>query len=217
MSDALKDEVYRIRHKVYCEELAFEPQRPNGREHDEYDAHSLHLLIRNVKSGEFMGCTRLVLTRPEEPDHSLPFEKLCAATLDRSIVDPAMLPRNKIAELSRLAVLARFRSPKGAAGSTRQASDAARPRFPYILACLYLGTIKFARLNGIDTVFALTDERLLRHLRLLGIRIDTIGGPVEHRGRRLPSMMSPSAIINDLDIMVRPFYRKLAAEIRQPR
>jgi N-acyl amino acid synthase of PEP-CTERM/exosortase system len=83
-SDALKDEVYRIRHQVYCEELAFEPRRRNGRERDEYDAHSLHLLIRSVQVGEFMGCARLVRARQEDSHYPLPFESACAATLDRS-------------------------------------------------------------------------------------------------------------------------------------
>ena len=58
VSEILRDEVYRIRHQVYCEELAFEPQRPDRREKDVYDAHSLHLLIRTVQTGNFAGCVR---------------------------------------------------------------------------------------------------------------------------------------------------------------
>lgn len=220
-SDALKDEVYRIRHQVYCEELAYEPRRPDGRESDEYDPHSLHLLIRSVQIGEFMGCTRLVRARPEDPHYPLPFEKACAATLDRSIVDPAKLPRDSIGEFGRLAVLARFRKRKGeekhAEGLIQNFATLTRPRFPYILAGLYLGTIELARLNGIDTLFVLTEERLVRHLRKLGVKIQTIGGPIEHRGQRLPSMMSASGIIKNLNFIVRPLYRTVAAEVAQGR
>jgi N-acyl amino acid synthase of PEP-CTERM/exosortase system len=218
-SDALKDEVYRIRHQVYCEELAYEPVRPDRRERDEYDAHSLHVLIRSVKIGEFMGCTRLVLTRPEDPNYPLPFEKACAATLDRSIVDPAKLPRGSIGEFGRLAVLAQFRKRQGeeqhATGLIQAFSSLLRPRFPYILAGLYLGTIELAQRNGIDPLFVLTEERLVRHLQKLGVKIRIIGGPIEHRGQRLPSMMSPSGIINDLNFIVRPLYRAIAAEVAQ--
>ena len=178
-SDALKDEVYRIRHQVYCEELAFEPRRSDGRERDEYDAHSLHLLIRSEQIGEFIGCTRLVRTRPKDPHYPLPFEKACAATLDRSIVDPARLPRDSIGEISRLAVLARFRKRQGeenhATGLIQNFGTLPHQRFPYILADLYLGTIELARLNGIDTLFVLTEERLARHLRMLGVKIQAIG------------------------------------------
>lgn len=220
-SDALKEEVYRLRHQVYCEELAWEPQRPDRREHDEYDAQSLHLLIRSVAIGEFMGCTRLVLARRDDPHHPLPFEKACAATLDRSIVDPAKLPRHTIGEFGRLAVLARFRKRKGeenhASGLIQTFGTMLRPRFPYILAGMYLGTIELARLNGVDNLFVLTEERLVRHLQRLGVKIHTIGGPIEHRGQRLPSMMSPTGIIDDLSFIVRPLYRTIAAEVAQGR
>lgn len=37
-TDELKDHVFRIRHNVYCEELKFEPERPDKRETDEYDS-----------------------------------------------------------------------------------------------------------------------------------------------------------------------------------
>ena len=216
-TDELKDEVYRIRHQVYCEELKWEPVRPNRREMDDYDAHSLHLLIRSIKIGEFMGCTRLVLTRPQAPDHPLPFEKACAASLDRSVIDPAGLPRDGIGEFGRLAVLRRFRNRKGeeksATGLIQSFNTLMRPRFPYILAGLYLGTIELARLNGIDTLFILTEMRLIRHLRRLGVKIQTIGEPIEHRGQRFPSMLSASDIIKNLGFIVRPLYRTVCDEI----
>ena len=81
LSDALKDEVYRIRHQVYCEDLKFEPARSDKRETDEYDLHSLHLLIRSVKTNEFIGCTRIVRPLPDDPYYPLPFEKACATLL----------------------------------------------------------------------------------------------------------------------------------------
>jgi len=220
-SDALKDEVFRIRHQVYCEELAYEPQRPDRRESDEYDAHSLHILIRSVQINEFIGCTRIVRARPQDPYYPLPFEKSCAATLDRSIIDPAKLPRDGIGEISRLAVIARFRKRKGeekyAVGLVENYGTLTQPRFPYIPAGLYLGTIELARVNGIDTLFCLTEERLVNHLRKLGVNLQGIGGPVELHGSRIPSMMSASAIIKNFNFLVRPLYRTVAAEIAQVR
>ena len=218
-SGALKDEVYRIRHQVYCEELAFEPRRSDRREHDEYDAHSLHVLLRSRHRSEFIACTRIVRARPENPHYPLPFEKACAATLDRSIVDPAKLPRERIGEISRLAVLAQFRKRQGEekheAGFMPKFSTLMSPSFPYILAGLYLGTVELARLNGIDTLFVLTEKRLARHLRMRGVKIQAIGAPIEHRGQRFPSMMSASGIIDNLDFIVRPLYRAVAAEVAQ--
>jgi len=193
-SDALRDEVYRIRHQVYCEELAYEPQRPDRRERDEYDAHSVHLLIRSAQIGEFIGCTRLVRTRPDDPHCPLPFERTCAATLDRSIVDPAKLPRHSIGEVSRLAVLAGFRKRRSEegreSGSSQNFGALTYRQFPHLFAELYLGIIELARMNGIDILFVLSEERLARHLRIIGFKVQTIGAPIEHRGQRLPSMIS---------------------------
>ncbi|PTR07359.1 N-acyl amino acid synthase of PEP-CTERM/exosortase system [Nitrosospira sp. Nsp5] len=217
-SEALKDEVYRVRHQVYCEDLKFEPMRLDGREIDEYDACSLHLLIRNVSTHEFIGCTRIVRTDPENHQHSLPFEIACTNALDLSIVDPAKLPRQSIAEVSRLAVISRYRRRKGEATKTVGISDEDfgtpdLPRFPYIPIGLYIGTIELARLNGIDTLFVLTEERQAAHFGKLGVKIQTIGSPVEHHGKRIPSMMSISGIINNMRRMFRSLYRTIAADV----
>lgn len=219
LTDELRDHVYRIRHNVYCEELKFEPERPDRRETDEYDSHSLHCLIRSIHTGEYVGCTRLVLTRPGDPRHPLPFEKTCAATIDRAVLDPAHLPRHTIAEVSRLAVIARYRRRKGEAATPAPVSDDSfgtkdQPRFPYIPVGLYLGTIELAALHGIDTLFVLTEPRLANHFSKLGVKVQQIGGPVEHRGTRIPSMMSVTGIIESLNFVVRPLYKVVAAEVR---
>lgn len=217
-SEALKDEVYRVRHQVYCEDLKFEPMRPDRREIDEHDACSLHLLIRNVNTHESIGCTRIVRTNPENRRHSLPFEIACTHALDLSIIDPTKLPRQSIAEVSRLAVISRYRRRKGEATKTVGISDEDfgtpdLPRFPYIPIGLYIGTIELARLNGIDTLFVLTEERQAAHFGKLGVEIQTIGNPVEHHGKRIPSMMSISGIINNMRRMFRSLYRTIAADI----
>ena len=219
-SDALKDEVYRVRHQVYCEDLKFEPVRSSRRETDEYDPNSLHLLIRSVKTNEFVGCTRIVRPFPDDPSHQLPFEKTCAALLNRSIVDPAKLPRHRIAEISRLAVVASYRRRKGeensAVGiSSEDFGTPQLPRFPYIPIGLYLGTTELARRHGIDTLFVLTEERLASHFGKLGVKLQVIGDPVEHHGKRTPSMMGVNAIINDIRNIIRPLYHTIVADIER--
>ena len=218
VSDALKDEVFRIRHQVYCEELAFEPRRPNKRESDEFDAQSLHMLIRNVQTRQFIGCTRIIRARPDDPQQLLPFERSCAKAIDRSIVDPAKLPRGSIAEVSRLAVISPYRRRKGESKMTVPMSDAdfvmvIHPRFPFIPVALYLGTVELARLHGIETLFVLTEARLANHFKRLGVQIQSIGAAIEHRGQRIPSMMSTSAIVNNLRMIFRPLYRTIAKEV----
>lgn len=218
LSEALKDHVYAIRHRVYCEELAYESARPDRRERDEYDARSLHLLIRSVQTDEYIGCTRLIRPAAEPPDDVLPFEQVCAGALDRSIVDPASLPRQTIAEVSRLAVIGTFRRRKGEERSVLPLSEQdfgtpAQPRFPYIPIGLYLATVELARLNGIETLFVLTDERLASHFSKLGVELRTIGRPVQHRGVRIPSMMSTHAILESLRPILQPLYRAIASDL----
>ncbi|MBS0176495.1 MAG: PEP-CTERM/exosortase system-associated acyltransferase, partial [Nitrospira sp.] len=103
LDTALLDQAYHLRHEVYCEDLKYEAERPGRRETDQFDAHSVHCLLRTVeRPHQPVGCTRIVLANPADPDLPLPFEQTCAHTLDRSIIDPAKLPRDRIAEISRL-------------------------------------------------------------------------------------------------------------------
>lgn len=214
----LRDECFRIRHDVYCRELGYEPLRPDGRETDAFDAHSIYCLLRANESGRYIGCIRLILPNPTDPAALFPFEKTCATTLERDLIDPAKLPRDRIAEVSRLAVVSAYRRRKGEKDSegTISAGDFGspeRPRFPYVPVGLYLGMISQAQRFGIDTLFVLTEPRLARHLSLLGVHIKRIGGPVEHRGRRVPSMMSVPEITGSFGPFVRPLYEQIAGEV----
>ncbi|WP_374260029.1 PEP-CTERM/exosortase system-associated acyltransferase [Zoogloea sp.] len=217
--EARRNEVYGIRHEVYCEELGFEPVRPDRREIDDNDRHSLHCLMRTSTAPQtLVGCNRLVLARPEDPAHPLPFEHACSATLDRSIIDPAREPRGSIAEVSRLAVRAHYRRRKGETKTALALSDddfgtKEQPRFPYIPIGLYLAVIALAKREGIETLFMLTEPRLADHFSKLGVKITQIGGPVEHRGIRVPSMMNVDHVIKNLRFFIRPIWRVVADEI----
>ena len=214
-----RNDVFGIRHEVYCEELGFEPVRPDRMETDEYDRHSLHCLMRTVNTPQtLVGCNRLVMTRPEEPAYPLPFERTCAATLDRSIIDPARQPRGAIAEVSRLAVRAHYRRRRGETKAAVALSDedfgtSNQPRFPYIPIGLYLAVVAMAKREGVETLFVLTEPRLADHFAKLGVKITQIGGPVEHRGIRIPSMMDVNAIIKGLRFFVRPIWRVIEAQV----
>ena len=222
-----RDDVFAIRHEVYCEELGFEPVRPERRETDEYDTHSLHCLMKTSgENARLVGCNRIVLARPGDPHYPLPFERTCEATLDRSIIDPAKLPRDSIAEVSRLAVRAAFRRR---AGDSKTAVSINRedfgtkdqPRFPYIPVGLYLGAVHMAERSGIETMFVLTEPRLAAHFGKLGVKIRQIGGPVEHRGLRIPSMLDVKSIIKGLRWLVRPIWNTVVEDMeagyQQPR
>lgn len=217
LTEELKRENYRLRHEVYCRDLGFENERPDGLETDKYDRHSLHCLMRAVESEIYVGCARIVLADPEDKHRPLPFEEACAQTLDRSLIDPARCDRSKIAEISRLAVLGRYRRRKG---ETKQPfvlddnlGEGERLRLPYLTLGLYLGLIAMARVRGIETLFVLTEPRLAAAITRLGVNLQQIGGPIEHRGTRIPSVMIVEHIINGMNAYVRPFFDVIAAEI----
>lgn len=218
-SDTVRNEIFRVRHEVYCEELGYEPQRPDRLEIDAFDAHSLHCLLRTQGDAAApVGCVRLVLTDPNDRSALLPFERTCADALDRSLCDPSRLPRERIAEVSRLAVRSQFRRRRGESASTLPLSEddfgtKTQPRFPYIPIGLYLGAIALAQRQGVEKIFVLTEPRLASHFAKLGVEITQIGSPVEHRGIRIPSMMDVQAITRDLRMIFRPIWRVIKAEV----
>ncbi len=219
LDDARINDVFFIRHDVYARELGFEPVREDQREIDKYDYRSLHCLVRTADtSSRLAGCARLVLTDPADPHAPLPFEVTCKNTLDRSIIDPAKLPRGRIAEVSRLAVMSEFRRRKGEQHSEAGISDTdfgerEQPRFPYIPVSLYVGALAMAKRQGIDIIFTLTEPRLAEHFAKLGVNIVPIGGPVEHRGQRVPSMLVVEDVYKGIRLMMRPLWHAINEQI----
>ncbi|CAM4043091.1 PEP-CTERM/exosortase system-associated acyltransferase [Roseateles saccharophilus] len=212
LDDASREAVFRIRHEVYCRDLGWEPIREDGLERDAFDAQSVHCLLRHRVTGEPVGCTRLILADAAHPEALLPVESSCAAVLDRSIVDPAQLPRRTVAEVSRLAVMRNFRQRKGESQSAATVSDddfqsrGQHARFPYIPVSLYFGAAAIARRLGREHVLVLTEPRLAAHFSRLGVHIQSIGGSIEHRGQRVPSLFITSRFAPGLRPLIRPLY-----------
>jgi N-acyl amino acid synthase of PEP-CTERM/exosortase system len=214
----LQAQAYEIRHRVYCEELAFEPVRPDRCERDQYDARADHILIRSVKVNRFVACARVVRVDPADPSSKLPLERSCATAIDRTIIDPERLNRARIGEISRLAIVPEFRRRRGEKNAAVVVSEADfgsvdLPRFPYIQVALYYGTIALAKRLGIDTIFILTEPRLAKHFNKIGFRVHPIGAPVEHRGQRIPSVVTVTETEENLSRSVRPLYELLCDSI----
>lgn len=221
LDDATRDQAFSIRHQVYCEDLGFEAVRADRLETDEYDAQSLHCLLRT--SGDdhaLVGCSRLVLARPDDPDHPFPFERACAANLDLHTVDSRRLPRHKIAEVSRLAVRKTYRrrrddngGPVPLAGA--DSGDTPHVRFPFIPVGLYLGTMAIAERQGIEHTFTLTELRLADHLAKLGFQATQIGPAIEHHGQRIPSIIDVQGSIRSIRTMIRPMWHVIREAVNQ--
>lgn len=219
LDETARSQVYGIRHEVYCEDLAFEPVRADRQEIDEYDRHSVHCLMRTSDDTHtLVGCMRLVLARPEDPDFPLPFEIACGNTLDDHMVDSRKLPRDKIAEVSRLAVRQQYRRRRGEQKHAvmlkeRDFGTPTSPRFPFIPVGLYLGVTALAERLGIEKAFVLTEPRLAAHITRLGFDVTEIGPPIEHHGTRVPSIIDVQGSILGLRSLTRPMWAVIRAEI----
>lgn len=196
---------------MYCEALAYEPVRPDRRACDEYDNPAHHVLVRSLKADRFVACARVVHVDPADPSCHLPIERTCPATIGRNIIGPGRLDRGRFGEISQLALVPEFRRRRGAQHAAIAVSEAGfgsvdLPRFPDIQAALYYGAIALAKRLGIETIFILTEPRLAGHFSKLGAHPRPIGAPVEHRGQRIPSVMTVSETEAHRPRSVRPLY-----------
>lgn len=219
LDEATRRQVFEIRHEVYCRDLGWEPLRDDGLEIDAYDPQSLHLLLRLRGSGEPVGCTRLVLADPSDPSLPLPFERSCEGVIDRQKIDPKTLPRRQIGEVSRLAVMRRFRQRKGEENKAISISDedfeprGMRARFPFIPVGLYMGVAAMVYRLGLSHVFLMTEPRLLQHFARMGFGIEQIGEAVEHRGLRAPALLRSDTFRSGLRPLVRPMFTAIETDI----
>lgn len=204
---ALRDEVYKIRYQVYCQELQYEPasQNKDGLEQDVYDVRSQHCLLLHRSTGRYAGCIRLVMPDPADQAAKLPFEKLCADSLYPDIAEPIFAKRHLLGEYSRLAVPEEFRRRKEDKGHPLGNFDMVsytqfeQRQFQHIPLGLYLAGAAVAVRMGLDGVIAMMEPRLARHLKRFGMIYEQIGDVVDHHGPRAPFYCSRYTLFKNLD------------------
>ncbi len=199
----LKDEVFRIRYKVYCEDLGYEPPEkfPDQKESDSYDEYSAHYLLRHIPSGRYAGCVRVIQPQGESSDIPFPFEKICTHSLNLSAAN-----RHQFCEISRLAVLPEFRKrqgeetlPEGIVFLKEDEESIAHERrqFSVIALSLYWMCVLTGYYNQRDGV-TLMETRLSRHINRCSLFSQQIGDFVEFRGKRAPFLFIANALMSHL-------------------
>lgn len=202
-SDALKNEVYKLRYQVYCIETGFENPElyPHEREFDEHDSHSLHYLILHRKSQIYAATTRLILPDPNNHEMLFPIEKY---TRIDNIELLRNIPRENLAEASRFCVSKSFKRRKSEAGTlTGVASNWAdnftekeRAIFPHITIGLLSCLIKMSAKNDIHYWYAVMEPSLARFFSSFGIYFVPIGPLVDYHGKRRPYMIKMSDLLD---------------------
>lgn len=220
-SDALIEEVYKIRHQVYCDELNFLPKSPNGLEQDAFDKHSDFLLIKHLPSNRFTSCVRVV--KSSSSDELLPLEHFCKDSIQHDEFDPALFKRDEICEFSRLAVISDFRrrkSDKYAGSGTGVISETTYSEqelrcFPFIAIGLYMTAATMALNSGIKHAFVMMEPRLARSMKFVGIKFIQIGEPIEYHGKRAPYYINAEIFMSNLDKGFKALFIEINKEIEK--
>jgi len=219
LTPALRNEVFRIRHNVYCEELAFEEIKEEGQERDEFDPQSVFAMIKHKPSNNFTSCVRLVKSSCAE--ELLPIEKFCIESITNEELHPSNFKRAEICEISRLAVKADFRRRKAdqfqgsATGAIHETSysETELRCFPFIAIGLYMAAATLAIEGGMKHVYVMMEPRLARSMKFVGIHFIQLGDAIEYHGLRAPYYINPHIFMNNLSPGFKSLYNSISRDI----
>ncbi len=184
-------DVFRLRYKVYCEEWGFEnpADHPGGIEKDEFDAYSVHFGALVAETGELIGTIRIILNS----ERGFPIEHHCTFDSDLSFVN-----KNRIAEISRLAVSKDYRkrvvdeliySDGSSADEIVRRSVVNKERRKHeffiimgLYVCMYRESVEL----GLTHWYGLMAKGLHVLLQRSKIQFQPIGPEVDYHGRRVP-------------------------------
>ncbi|WP_213996799.1 PEP-CTERM/exosortase system-associated acyltransferase [Arsukibacterium sp.] len=208
-----KNKVFRLRHKVYCEELSFEPPRPSGLEQDDFDRRALHCSLAEANSNEIAGTVRLI--HCEQDPGPLPIEKYFAGRFTAPHLTPACFPRQHVCEISRLAVAAQFRRriKDTAAKDLPALSSSSRPFNRFIAIGLYLMATAMCLEKGYYHGFVTIEPSLARILQRIGINFNQIGEAIDFNGKRAPYYLDAREVVANLLPEYRDLMQRLSSQL----
>ncbi len=193
-SPELLREAFRVRYQVLCVDQrapGFQASNyPEGMESDSYDRHSFHILLRHRPSDKFVGTARLVLPDPLDPKKLFPTERYMQ--IDPNLIDMSKLPRQSMAETSRLHIVRGLRRRREDNEENEneivveENQTKIRRRFPHPLLALAVGLIRISVVHNIRYWLSVMDPALNRLLSLYGLQHEPIGPITEYYGQRRP-------------------------------
>ena len=215
----LKEEAYKIRYKVYCEELDYESTTkfPNGLEIDVYDDYSIHCLLKHRSRGIYAGCVRLVLPQQQNQIGTFPLEKVFGEHFSLT-----QTCRTNFCEISRLAVTSDFRKRQGEANipegivffpANESGTAQKNRRFPVIALSLYWTSISLALIHKLD-ILAIMEPRLARHLKRFGITSSLISDLVDYRGKRGLFLIQPTKLLDHLNTDMQELFNLIHTDVQ---
>jgi N-acyl amino acid synthase of PEP-CTERM/exosortase system len=215
-TNQLVQDVFRLRYRVYCEELHYESTEafPDGMEQDSYDRRAVYCLLKHRASNRFVGCIRVLLSDPEQIEAKFPFEQFLNTSSQN--FDFAALPRPRICEVSRLAIISEFRRHKGDSSHAcdPQLTDVERFLLPSLSLGLYLAGASVMIELGMENGFAMMEPRLARHLRRFGLYFQQVAPLRDYHGLRAPFLILPQEIPGNLHEDHYGLFQSLHSDLR---
>jgi N-acyl amino acid synthase of PEP-CTERM/exosortase system len=211
----LEEEAFKIRYRVYSQELGWEPENESKMETDECDEYSFHCLLRHRRTGVFAGCVRLVIPPVENPDLQLPFESNCLQSARTEVIDSTKLERGCFGEISRLAVLSSFRRREREKNTpfiinnvnpATVYSEDERRNFPNIAVGLYLSAVALADICNHSGMFVMMEPRLNKRLTRFGLPFVQVGDEMDYHGKRAMFHLPREGFKSGLTIELKEFY-----------
>ncbi|MDN4501797.1 PEP-CTERM/exosortase system-associated acyltransferase [Alteromonadaceae bacterium BrNp21-10] len=222
LTPELREEGYKIRHKVYAEELGWEPTQESKCETDEFDEYAYSLLLRHKRTGQFAGTVRLVLPPSADEYKSLPLEHHFEKTLLEGMPKPQDYMSGGYGEVSRLAVPEDFRRRVGEKQQPFIVNDMSgegtfseeeRRNFPNIAIGLYLGIIAFAKMCNHDMMFVVVEPRLKKRLERVGLYFEQIGEEMDFRGIRAPFCLPRENFDSKFNVEMLALFQSLEVQL----
>ncbi len=182
-SRPLVEAVQALRYQVYCLETGFEDAAnfPDGREEDDFDAHSVHGLIRLRGTEMPLATVRLVLAGRDKLARPLPMEIHCGEALEETARWPGGIPRGALAEISRFAV-----SKQAMRQCWAKARGDSRQLMLQVTLGLFHTIVRMSAESGVRYWYAVMEPALLRLLSRFGIEFHKLGGLINYHGWRQP-------------------------------
>lgn len=184
-----KERVYDLRYKVFCQELHYKlmDDDKSHLEHDAYDDYSLHLYIEHARTGLIAGCLRLVMPlNDNNSSKHIPLEAYMKSVDYTSSLNPENIAREKICEISRLAISPIFRKKNSDAGNKDYKFFTIKEKntFSFITIGLLLSTYVLVGLTNRQHVYAFMEPYLPRLISRFDLNFQEISKPISINGNR---------------------------------
>lgn len=195
-NEPLRQGVYQVRHRVFCQELGFAMQSNAGFETNEYDDHSLQLLLRDRMKNTDIACLRVV--EPFECGGGLPFEAFGLRHIDRKLFDWNQLNPAQCCELSRLAVLENTRRQFNSGTDVLDSTVVAKELRPFIPISLLHAAFSLIFERDYEWIFMGAEPSLQRFLARYGFHFQKISPLFDYYGQRAVFVLSREQLLADM-------------------